>query len=260
MFTTGVMKSLLKNSENLLEYDKRFFDKGYKNIIGADEAGRGPLAGPVIAGAVGISPEFLKVNLLEKLILQFQDSKVLSEQKREAAFETLQKWQNDGALAFACGVASVAEIEKENILCATTLAFRRALENLRVHLNFELPSRDVLLRSDDSNEVYIMIDGYPFKQLPYLHSGLIKGDRASFCIAAASIVAKVTRDHEMCALAKIYPQYNFQENKGYGTANHIAAIKAFGPCEVHRKSFLKKISESSNSKKKTQQQIPLAME
>ena len=99
-----------------------------------------------------------------------------------------------------------------------------------------------------------MVDGYRFKRLPYLHDGLIKGDRTSFCIAAASIVAKVVRDHKMCELAEIYPQYDFKENKGYGTAKHIAALQSFGPCEIHRKSFLKNILERPNSQTKTQQQ------
>ena len=253
------MRALSKNSANLLAYDKQFFDKGYKNIIGADEAGRGPLAGPVIAGAVWISEAFLKVNIPVETISQFQDSKVLSEAQRENAFKTLQNWQSEGLLNFAYGESSVAEIELGNILYATTLAFRRALENLQAHLGFELPSKEVLLQKTDPRNVYIMVDGYRFKRLPYLHNGLVKGDRTSFCIAAASIVAKVVRDHKMYELAKLYPQYDFQENKGYGTAKHIAALETFGPCEIHRKSFLKKILERSNSKNRTQQQTLLVV-
>lgn len=245
------MKASLRNSVNLLEYDKQFFDKGYKNIIGADEVGRGPLAGPVIAGAVWISQDFLAANFSNEMVLQFQDSKLLTEVQRENAFKTLQKWQDDGILKFSYGESSVAEIEMGNILYATTLAFRRALENLQSSLDFELPSRDVLLHKTDPNKVYIMVDGYRFKRLPYLHNGLVKGDRTSFCIAAASIVAKVVRDHKMCDIAKLYPQYDFQENKGYGTAKHIVALKTFGPCEIHRKSFLKKILELSGAKSKT---------
>lgn len=250
------MRALSKNSTNLLAYDKQFFDKGYKNIIGADEAGRGPLAGPVVAGAVWISEVFLKANIADEMLLQFQDSKVLSETQRENAFKTLQLWQNEGRLKFTYGESSVAEIERGNILYATTLAFRRALEKLQAQLDFELPSKEVLLQKTDLS-VYIMIDGYRFKRLSYLHNGLVKGDRTSFCIAAASIVAKVIRDHKMYELAKLYPQYDFQENKGYGTAKHIAALKTFGPCEIHRKSFLKKILEDSNSPKKAQQQTLL---
>jgi ribonuclease HII len=240
---------------NLLEYDKRFFDKGYKNIIGADEAGRGPLAGPVVAGAVWIPHHFFKTDLSNNAVLKFQDSKMLSETQRETAFETLQEWHSNGLLKFAYGEASVPEIEKRNILYATTLAFRRALENLQMHLNFELPSKDVLLQQSNTNEILIIIDGYPFKKLPFLHTGLVKGDRTSFCIAAASIVAKVTRDHKMYEMAHIYPQYDFQKNKGYGTANHIAAIQAFGPCEIHRKSFLKKILPNTHGSSKQQQMV-----
>ena len=236
------MRASSKDSVNLLAYDKQFFDRGYKNIIGADEAGRGPLAGPVIAGAVWISEAFFNANITNEAVLQFQDSKLLSETQRENAFKTLQNWQSDGLLRFAYGESSVAEIERGNILYATTLAFRRALENLQAQLEFKLPSKEVLLQKTDLHTVYIMVDGYPFKRLPYLHNGLVKGDRTSFCIAAASIVAKVVRDHKMYELAKHYPSYDFQENKGYGTAKHIAALQAFGPCEIHRKSFLKKAS------------------
>lgn len=238
---------------NLLDYDKQFFDKGYENIIGADEAGRGPLAGPVIAGAVWLSHNFLKANVTEKAVLQFQDSKLLSETQREEAFKLLQEWQTERILKFAYGESSVAEIERGNILYATTLAFRRALENLQAQLDFELPSQETLLQKSDPNKVYIMVDGYRFKRLLYLHTGLVKGDRTSFCIAAASIVAKVVRDHKMCEIAKLYPQYDFQENKGYGTAKHIEALKTFGPCEAHRLSFLKKILVTP--KEKTPQQM-----
>ena len=243
----------------MLEYDKRFFDKGYANVIGADEAGRGPLAGPVIAGAVWISKDFLTADISNKDILQFQDSKLLSEAQRENAFKTLQKWQNDGLLKFSYGESSVAEIEMGNILYATTLAFRRALENLQAHLDFELPSKETLLQKSDPNKVYIMVDGYRFKRLPYLHSGLVKGDRTSFCIAAASIVAKVVRDRKMYELSKLYPQYGFNENKGYGTAQHITALKSFGPCDIHRKSFLKKILGNIPDASQVQQQTLLSV-
>lgn len=253
------VRSLLKNSVSLLEYDKRFFDKGYANIIGADEAGRGPLAGPVIAGAVWISEDFLRANFPDEAILQFQDSKLLSETQRENAFKTLQKWQDDGVLKFSYGESSVAEIEMGNILYATTLAFRRALENLQTHLDFKLPSQETLLQKSEPNKVYIMVDGYRFKRLPYLHTGLVKGDRTSFCIAAASIVAKIVRDHKMCELDKLYPQYGFNEHKGYGTAQHIEVLKTFGPCYIHRKSFLKKILGNTSNSLRIQQQTLLSV-
>ena len=234
----------MKNSaydSNLLLYDGQFFKKGYHGIIGADEAGRGPLAGPVMAGAVWIDNKFYQEHASDEKILLFQDSKLLTEKNRLKAFEVLQCLSETTSLKFALGEASVAEIEVGNILYATTLAFRRALENLQNITGITLPTPSDFSITQSNNDIYIAVDGYRLKRLPYLHNGLVKGDRTSFCIAAASIIAKVLRDKKMYQLAKQFPQYHFEENKGYGTEAHIAALKHFGPCEIHRKTFLHKI-------------------
>lgn len=231
---------------NLLSYDGQFFKKGFSGIVGADEAGRGPLAGPVMAGAVWIDNDFYSEYRLNKEISLFQDSKQLTEKQRQEAFQMLQNLSQTTSLKFAFGESSVLEIDMGNILYATTLAFRRALENLqKVVDGITLPKSDDLTNFSQHNTIYIIVDGYRFKRLPYQHTGLVKGDQTSFCIAAASIVAKVLRDRKMLELAKQFPLYHFDENKGYGTKTHIAALKQYGPCEIHRKSFLCKILQTN---------------
>ena len=232
-----------KNKNNsLLAYDAQFFAKGFSGVIGADEAGRGTLAGPVIAGSVWISRQFFETYQNAEFITLFQDSKLLSEEQREEAFRQLQELAQTGCIAFSYGEASVDEIETHNILRATTLAFQRALEKLQTERSLSLKKKDALFDfHTDEETIPILIDGLPLKQFPYEHSGLVKGDRTSFCIAAASIVAKVTRDHYMQELAQAYPHYGFNEHKGYGTEKHREAIQKWGPCPLHRLSFLKKL-------------------
>ena len=232
-----------KNKNNsLLAYDAQFFAKGFLGVIGADEAGRGTLAGPVVAGSIWISRQFFETYQNAEFTTLFQDSKLLSEEQREEAFRQLQELTQTGTIAFSYGEASVDEIEIHNILRATTLAFQRALEKLQTEHSLTLKKRDVLFDPNtDEEAIPVLIDGLPLKQLPYEHKGLVKGDRTSFCIAAASIVAKVTRDHYMQELAKTYPHYGFDENKGYGTEKHREAIQKWGPCPLHRLSFLKKL-------------------
>ena len=188
------------------------FDKSYgKVIIGVDEAGRGPLAGPVVAAAVIIDEyleEFLFIN----------DSKKLSEKKRDLLFDIIIEKCKVGV-----GIATVDEIEEMNILNANFLAMRRALEDL-------------------GEEGYVLVDG---NQLIREYHGeqefVIKGDAKSLSIAAASIIAKVTRDKIMEKIDKEYPEYQFSKHKGYGTKVHREKILEFGPSPVHRMSFLKKI-------------------
>lgn len=237
----------LSNRKNLLLYDKALLKEQVRWVVGADEVGRGPLAGPVMAAAVGIATEFFSLIKEEDALLLFQDSKTLSEVQRKNALEILNTWAKTPYLKFALGEASVTEIEVGNILFATTLAFQRALEKLRTILQIDFPSKE-----SSMEEVVISVDGYPLKGLHYKHRGLIKGDRTSFCIAAASIVAKVARDQHMCELALQYPVYHFEQNKGYGTEMHINALKKWGPCPVHRLSFLRKLLN-----KKEQQEFAL---
>lgn len=177
---------------------------------GVDEAGRGPLAGPVCAAAV-ILPEHL-------LIPGLTDSKKLTDKKRRELFPLIQ----EQAVSYGIGFASEAEIDEKNILQATFLAMRRALDQLSV--------RPELALIDGNRETDF---GVPVKTV-------IKGDSLSANIAAASILAKVTRDDFMLEMAKLYPEYGFDIHKGYGTKAHYEALRCYGPCPIHRKSFLKK--------------------
>lgn len=179
-------------------------------VCGVDEAGRGPLAGPVCAAAV-ILPEHLQIPGLT-------DSKKLTDKKRRELFPMIQ----EQAVSYGIGFASEAEIDEKNILQATFLAMRRALDQLSV--------RPELALIDGNRETDF---GVPVKTV-------IKGDSLSANIAAASILAKVTRDDLMLEMAKLYPEYGFDIHKGYGTKAHYEALRCYGPCPIHRKSFLKK--------------------
>ena len=193
-------------------YENAVKQKGYSLVCGVDEAGRGPLMGPVCAAAV-ILPNGLEIEGLN-------DSKKLSEKKREALFPVI----TEKALAFCVAFASVEEIEEHNILEATYIAMNRAIAGLSVPADFALI---------DGNRVP--------RDIKIPCETVVKGDAKSQSIAAASILAKVSRDRLMEDYDKQYPQYNFLKHKGYGTAEHIAAIKEFGPCPLHRQSFLKNI-------------------
>lgn len=193
------------------EFDRAIYADGYKAVCGVDEAGRGPLAGPVFAAAVILNPTVE--------IQGLNDSKKLSEKKREALFPVIQK----EAVAYSIANASVEEIEELNILKATFLAMKRAVEGLNV-----IPE-------------LVIVDGNQVPPLVVPTKTIVKGDALSASIAAASILAKVSRDHLMMELDKQYPEYQLCRHKGYGTALHIEMIKKFGISPIHRKSFLKKI-------------------
>lgn len=195
--------------QNMWEIEDSLFDQGIGVICGVDEAGRGPLAGPVYAAAV-IMPRDLEIPGLT-------DSKKLSDKKRRELFPIIQ----EQAVAFGIGVASEKEIDEINILQATFLAMKRALEKLSV--------RPDLALIDGNRETDF---GVPAKTV-------VKGDSLSASIAAASILAKVSRDDYMMELAQKYPQYGFDIHKGYGTKAHYQALREFGPSEVHRMTFLK---------------------
>ena len=185
--------------------------EGYKTLCGVDEAGRGPLAGPVYAAAV-ILPRGLVIRGLN-------DSKKLSEKKREELFDVI----CEKALDYAIAWASVEEIEERNILGATMLAMNRAIAGLKTKPDLAL------------------IDGNRNKDIETPSRCVIKGDASCADIAAASILAKVSRDRVMLELAKEYPQYHFEQHKGYGTALHYEALREHGPSPIHRMSFLKKL-------------------
>lgn len=190
----------------LWKYEEKYGD--YRYICGIDEAGRGPLAGPVVAGAV-ILPKDCD-------ILYVNDSKQLSAKKREELYQVITR----EALAWGVGYATPERIDQINILQATYEAMREAVRSLRVQ-------PDLLLNDA------VRIPGLPMTQVP-----IIKGDAKSISIGAASIVAKVTRDRLMEAYDKVYPQYGFGDNKGYGSAGHIEALKKYGPTPIHRRSFI----------------------
>lgn len=194
-----------------LYYEKLAYENGFTSVCGVDEAGRGPLAGPVCAAAV-ILPE-------GKIIDGVNDSKKLSEKKREALFDVIK----EEAVAYGVGWASVEEIEEINILNAAMLAMKRAVEELKLKPDF------------------IYVDGNKTPDFDIPCKAVIKGDANSMSIAAASILAKVSRDRLMLEYAKEYPEYMFEKHKGYGTKLHKEAILKYGPCPIHRMSFLRKI-------------------
>lgn len=192
------------------EYENQARLNGYKYVCGVDEAGRGPLAGPVCAAAV-----ILDRNIE---IAGLDDSKKLTEKKREELYDIITKKALDYCVAFA----SVEEIEEYNILNATFLAMKRAVEGLN--------------KCDMA-----IIDGNRMPKLNVFAQTLIKGDQKSYSVAAASILAKVTRDRLLIKMDDEFPQYNFKKHKGYGTKEHIDNIKKYGVCKYHRPSFLKNI-------------------
>ena len=194
----------------LKEIEKEFFDKGISYIAGIDEAGRGPLAGPVVVATVILRPD--------SMIEGVNDSKKVSENKREKLYEII----TNEALTYGVGIVGQEEIDEINILQATKKALTESLKQLEIKPNIIMV--DALTNIDTL--------GVPYKSI-------IKGDAKCYSIAAASIIAKVTRDRIMREWDKVYPEYGFGSHKGYGTAAHIAAIKEFGACPLHRRSFIK---------------------
>lgn len=193
------------------EYEHKAYDSGFKCVCGIDEAGRGPLAGPVFAAAVVLP--------VDCEIPGLNDSKKLTEKKREALFEVI----IEKAIAYSVASASEKEIDEINILNATYLAMNRAFDGLSLKPDMAL------------------IDGNREPGVDAMQKTVVKGDSKSMSIAAASILAKVSRDRYMLEIAKLYPQYEFQKHKGYGTKLHYERIRENGISDVHRKTFLKVI-------------------
>ena len=202
----------IERLRELSKFEKEEYEKGYTCIAGIDEAGRGPLAGPVVAAAV-ILPK-------DALIDGVNDSKKLSEKKREKLYDDIV----ENAVAWGVGIVEHTVIDEINILNATRRAMKLAIENLSAKPDFILIDAE---KKVDTNGI------------PYLP--IIKGDALSISIGAASIIAKVARDRIMREYDKIFPMYGFEKHKGYGTKAHVEALKEFGPCMIHRKSFLTKI-------------------
>ena len=196
--------------KHMLEIEDSLYQKGYKLVCGVDEAGRGPLCGPVVAAAVILN----KDDMIEGI----NDSKKLSEKKREELYDVIM----EKAVAVGIGMSDVAVIEKVNILNATKLAMKQAIKNLKIKPDFVL--------IDGNQMIDIDIDG----------KTVVSGDAKSESIAAASIIAKVTRDRLLINWDKEYPEYGFARHKGYGTKAHIEAIKKYGLTPIHRPSFCSK--------------------
>ena len=199
------------SQDNMWAYEEALIADGYQLICGVDEAGRGPLAGPVCAAAVILPPHVDIPGL--------NDSKKLSDQKRRELYPLIQ----EKAIAYAVALSSEKEIDDVNILQATFLAMGRAVSQLSVQPG------------------YILVDGNRLPDFCTPAQTVVKGDSLSMSIAAASVLAKVTRDDLMLQMAEKYPSYGFEVHKGYGTKAHYEALAAHGPCAIHRMTFLKKL-------------------
>lgn len=218
-------------------------------LIGIDEAGRGALAGPVVAAACVIKRSFFQSSEAVAMSAAVNDSKQLSAKARETYLKQIESLQQAGILDFAVGAGSVQEIAEFNILGATRLAMRRAVEALAAHARCgvlpEAASSGPLFA--ENSGVKLIVDGRPLKPFPYLHQGIIKGDSQSLTIAMASLVAKVTRDRMLLDLDAKYPHYGFGGHKGYATLSHRRAILSEGACPQHRELFLRNLLNSRDA-------------
>ena len=221
--------------------------KGKCGVVGVDEAGRGCLAGPVVAGCVILPAAFFKDSHNRKAVLEINDSKQFKEEKRDSLFMGIQKLIETNKVLGATGSASVNEIEEDNIVGATCLAMRRAMDlaakQSRGLWSPRKAQEDLFAYSKDqqSDEWEVLLDGKPMKKLGLHHLGLVKGDTISLAVAMASLLAKVTRDQLMKKLDAEFPHYEFASNKGYGTPVHLKALSELGPTIHHRPRFLRNL-------------------
>lgn len=232
----------------LRAFDLKHLDPN-PELIGVDEAGRGAFAGPVVAAAVLVTRPFLEGRWAAANAARINDSKQLSLAERDALYLDFEALAAEGHIHAQFGVADVAEIERENILGATKLAMRRALEAIYPPSAFAEPAREPDLFSSVEDiaayrppaQARILVDGLPLKNFPYPHTAIVQGDTRSLCIAMASIIAKVTRDRLLTELDAVHPGYGFASHKGYGTEEHRDAILRLGRCPQHRETFLRKL-------------------
>lgn len=203
----------------MYSFDEAFYQNGFKAVAGIDEAGRGPLAGPVYAAAVILDNQ----NHIEGL----RDSKKLTPKKRELLFPIIK----EQAVAYSIAWATEEEIDEINILEATLLAMRRAVDGLKIKPDHLLIDGNTGILTDIETDL------------------VVKGDSKSASIAAASILAKVARDHKIIELSEIYPQYSFEKHKGYPTKLHYEMLDEYGPCPIHRRTFLRKWEKKKNEGK-----------
>jgi len=227
----------LRGKNNLLHYERQQWQRNVAFVAGVDEAGRGPLAGPVVAAAVVFSPACAEQEISGALV-GLTDSKQLGESDREQYFAHLHTLSD---VDIGVGISEAPEIDEINILRATHVAMARAVSSLR-----RLPD-------------HVLVDGRPVTGLPVASTAIVKGDSLSFSIAAASVVAKVTRDRMMVALDDRYPGYGFARHKGYGTAFHMQALLELGCCPAHRRSFrpVREAAEIYAGRHPAQQELPL---
>ena len=198
---------------DVLLYEKEAWASGFLRLAGIDEAGRGPLAGPVVAAAVIFDPDYIQAELVPTFG-RLTDSKAMTEKMRDDYFQTLEE---SASVTIGVGVVEPEEIDRINILRATHKAMGIAVSQ--------------------TGAQFALVDGLPVKGLPCAHKAIVKGDALSISISAASIIAKVTRDRMMVALGVEYPEYGFAAHKGYGTKKHLEALKKHGATPAHRQSF-----------------------
>ncbi|HMD60119.1 MAG TPA: ribonuclease HII [Opitutaceae bacterium] len=222
--------------------------EGVESLIGVDEVGRGALAGPVVAGAVLVTRGFLEGRWATYKSGRVNDSKQLSSAERESLWAEFESLAAQGQIHAHFGSASVEEIELHNILGATKLAMRRAMEAIYPAAAFRQRDEPDLFSSLEERESFVpavscrvLVDGLPLRGFPYPHAAVVHGDGRSLCIAMASIVAKVVRDRMMAELDARYPGYGFGRHKGYGTDEHRDAVIRLGRSPIHREVFLRKL-------------------
>ncbi len=232
---------------SLRQFDLRLV-AGYEGLIGVDEAGRGPLAGPVVSAAVWLNASFYRSGWCRHKSRLVKDSKLLTQSWRKELCGDILRLRDEGEILAESAVASVDEIEELNILGATRLAMRRAIEGLveasgRALRLPEAGANNPLFNStgDGVGKIRIVVDGRPLRPFPYEHEAIVRGDGKSLAIALSSILAKETRDEMMRDLEREFPKYGFAAHKGYGTDRHREAIRKHGPSAAHRSKFLRKI-------------------
>jgi ribonuclease HII len=222
--------------------------EGFESLIGVDEVGRGALAGPVVAGAVLVTREFLEGRWAAVKAGRVNDSKQLSGDERESLWGEFEALLAQGQIHAHYGSASVEEIEQHNILGATKLAMRRAMEGIYPAAAFRRRDEPDLFSSIEERQAFVpvvscrvLVDGLPLRGFPYPHTAVVRGDSRSLCIAMASIIAKVARDRMMADLEARYPGYGFARHKGYGTDEHREAVVRMGRSPIHREMLLRKL-------------------
>lgn len=250
-------------SHRLRAFDRKRLREEAVGLIGVDEAGRGALAGPVVAAAVAVRTDFYDSEWCKRNASSINDSKLLSFEQREDLYGKLRWLEREGRLLIGVGRGSVEEIEDLNILGATQVAMKRAVEEILENGGISPHDPDPLFSMGSGKEGdqetlsqwRILVDGKPMKALGYRHEGIVKGDSKALCIAMASIIAKVTRDRIMMTLDCEYPHYDLASSKGYATALHRAAILDRGPTEIHRPLFLRKMLEEAESVEEAQEEF-----